>query len=150
MDQFIEFITNHWILFVALLIVTALLIQDILDSTLRKYKVTTPIGAVALLDDDNTSIIDVREAHEFAKGYIQNSINISYPSLEEKIEEFITDKNDTIIVTCKTGTQSPPACKKLISLGYQNTYLLKGGIQAWEDTSLPTKRKKKKGDALIK
>lgn len=144
MDRPIEFISNHMFLFGGLIVVSILLIQDILQSVLRKYNTATPLTTVGLLDNDNTIVLDVREPHEYAKGHVERSINIALNKLDDRVNELEHWKPHPVVVTCNTGTRSPQACKKLQQLGFEQIYLLKGGVQAWEDLNLPVQRKKKR------
>ena len=142
-DRIFEFVSNHWIMSSGLFVVTLLLIQDLFDSAFRKYKTTSPVGAVALLNDDRTILIDVREPHEFANGHIENARHIPYSRLDEKIYELERHKDSPIIVVCQTGTRSQPACKKLSKLGFTQVYEMKGGMLAWQDMKYPISKKKK-------
>ncbi len=144
MDQYIEFISNHYFLFGGLAVVTVLLIQDIFESLLRKYDIATPLFTVGLMDNDDTLILDVREPQEHAKGFIERSLHIPAGKLDDRINELEPFKSHPIVVTCQSGTRSPQTCKKLQKLGFEKIFLLKGGIQGWEDLSLPVKRKKKR------
>lgn len=143
-DHIFEFAKNHWILFSALAIVCYLLIQDIVETFVRKYKTTSPVGAVGLINEGNTTIIDVREPHEYVKSHIDNSINIPISKFDKRIQELDQYKNSNILVTCQTGTRSPQACKKLTKSGFEQVYTLSGGMQGWEDLHLPIRRKKAK------
>jgi hypothetical protein len=69
-DQYIEFASNHWMLVTAFFAVTFFLIQDIIESSTRKYQTISPMLTVAKLNSGNPIIIDVREANEFKKGHI--------------------------------------------------------------------------------
>lgn len=144
MDRLIEFITNHYFLFGALVVVGFLLMQDLLEGILRKYDTATPLSTVGLLDNDDTVVLDVREPHEHAKGSIERSIHIPSGKVEERIDSLNSKKSQPIVVTCQTGTRSPQVCRKLHKLGFEHVYLLKGGMQAWEDLNLPIHRKKKR------
>jgi len=141
-DRVFEFVSNHWIMSSGLFIVTLLLIQDLFDSAFRKYKVISPAGAVALLNDDRTILIDVREPNEFASGHIENAKHIPYGRLEEKIYELEPHQESPIIVVCQTGTRSQPACKKLTQRGFTQIYEMKGGMLAWQDMKYPVSKKK--------
>lgn len=141
MDRLIEFVTNHHFLFIGLLVVSILLIHDLISSAFRKFRSTSPTGAIELLNDD-AAVLDVREPFEFKKGHIANAVNIPYAKLDEQISTLEPYKNDALIVTCKTGTQSNHACKKLCKSGFEQLYLLKGGMQAWQDINLPIERTK--------
>jgi rhodanese-related sulfurtransferase len=139
LDRLAEFITNHHFLFIGLLVVSVLLLQDLISSLFRKFHPTSPVGAVELLNDDAT-VVDVREPFEFKKGHIANAINIPFGKFDQQIDRLETRKSDPVVVTCKTGSQSSQVCKKLCKSGFQRVYLLQGGMQAWQDLNLPIQR----------
>ncbi len=143
-DHFIEFAGNHWILFSAMAVVCYLLVQDIIETSVRKYKTTSSVGAVGLINNGNTTILDIREPHEYVKAHIENSINIPISKFDKRTDELDQYKDTHIIVACQTGTRSPQACKKLTKLGFEEVYSLSGGMQGWEDLHLPIRRKKAK------
>lgn len=143
MDRIIEFVSNHWIMSSGLFIVTLLLIQDLFESMFRNYKTVSPTGAVSLMNDDRTIVVDVREPNEFAEGHIENARHIPYGRLDEKVYELEPFKDSPIILVCQTGTRSHPACKKLSKLGFAQIYEMKGGMLAWQDLKLPISKKKK-------
>ena len=141
-DRLLEFIGNHWLMVSGLFIVTILLIQDILDSALRKHKSITTSEAVLLINDENTIVVDVREPSEFAEGHIQDAINIPLAKLADRAYELEGSKNLPILVTCQSGTRSLAAGKKLTSLGFTKISELRGGMYAWKDQSLPINKKR--------
>ena len=143
-EKILEFVGNHWMLAGGLFIVTLLLIQDIFDSLTRRYRTTTPTGAVKLLNNDDTILIDVRESAEFGKGHIENALHIPLSSLDGKLYELEPHKQTPVIVTCQQGSRSANACKKLHKAGFTQVYDMKGGMLAWEDAKLPINRKRKK------
>jgi rhodanese-related sulfurtransferase len=143
-DRLVEFVGNHYIMTVGLLIVVILLIQDILDSLLRKHKTVSPLAAVTLMNDDQTVVVDVREPNEYAEGHIENARHIPAGKLDERATELEAHKSHPVIVTCQSGTRSPDACKKLTALGFTQVFELKGGMLAWEDAKLPITKKRKK------
>ena len=137
MERIIEFVLNHYIMSLALAVVTFLLIQDFFESAFKKYKSLSPMLAVAKMNQENVTIIDVREPNEYKKGYIENAINIPLAKLEEKIDTFADKKNSPVIVVCQTGTRSLPGCKTLTKNGFNDVYSMIGGMQSWEDSNLP-------------
>jgi rhodanese-related sulfurtransferase len=142
-DRLVEFISNHWIMSSGLFIVILLLIQDFIESAFRKHKLVSPTEAVRLMDDDNTVVIDVREPHEFSEGHISNALHIPLGKLEERVYELESHKQHPIIVTCQSGTRSSAACKKLVGLGFNEVFEIKGGMLAWGDDKLPITKKRK-------
>jgi rhodanese-related sulfurtransferase len=137
MARLAEFVGNHWIMSSGLFIVSLLLIQDLYDTLTRKHKSTSPAAAVALLNDEDAVVIDVRDPQEYAKGHIENAIHVPFARLDEKIFELSIHKDKPVIVACQQGTRSAAACKKLVKAGFAQVHDLKGGILAWEDAKLP-------------
>lgn len=144
MDRYIEFVLNHWMLFIGLVVVTILLIQEMLDSAFKKFSSISPLIAVTQMNSDETIVVDVREEHEYNKGHIENAINAPFGKFDENIKKLEAHKNTPVIVVCQTGTRSAPACKKLCKVGFEKVFNLTGGMQSWEDSKLPIRVKKKK------
>ena len=75
-------------------------------------------------------ILDVRRADEFAAGHIPGAINVANESIgTEEIPE-LPDKNQLIMVYCRSGRRSKVASEKLVKLGYTNIVEF-GGILDW-------------------
>ncbi|MGR9099040.1 MAG: rhodanese-like domain-containing protein [Gammaproteobacteria bacterium] len=140
MDRIIEFITNHWMLFVALAVVTFLLLQELIGSLTQKFKSISAIVAVTQMNKEETFILDVSEPHEYVKGHIEGAMNIPFAKLNEDLGKLEKYKNSPVIVTCQTGTRSTPACKTLTKSGFTQVYNLIGGMQSWEENKLPIRK----------
>lgn len=143
-DRLLEFVSNHWLLTSGSFIVVLLLVQDVLDSVLRKHKMVSPGEAVTLMNDDSTVVIDVREPHEFSEGHINNARSIPLGKLNEMAYEIEPFKNQPVIVVCHVGTRSGDACKKLLKQGFTQLHEMKGGMQAWQDEKFPVTKKRGK------
>lgn len=141
-ERLLEFLGNHWLMAGGLLIITALLIQDFIDSAFRKHKVVSPAETVNLMNSENTVVIDIREPHEFANGHIESARHIPLGKIEERVHELEAYKQNPVIVTCQSGTRSPQACKKLIGLGFTRVFEMKGGMLAWEEQKYPIVKKR--------
>jgi len=87
--------------------------------------------AVTMMEEETDYIIlDVRRPDEFAEKHIPNAINVPNESIgEEEISE-LPDKDQLILVYCRSGNRSKQASKKLAALGYTNVYEF-GGINEW-------------------
>lgn len=139
MDQYIEFISNHYLLSLALLVVTYLLLQELTESTFNKFKGLSPLLAVTKMNSANTVIVDVREPHDYIKGHIENSINLPLGKFSETIGSLEKYKKQPIIVVCQTGARSVSACKTLAKSNFGEIFNITGGMQSWEDNKLPIK-----------
>lgn len=95
------------------------------------HKTIGPVAAKKIIDEENDiSIVDVREEEELVEGFIENSLLIPLDTLENEIGNEITDKNKTVLVYCRSGRRSAIACNIMDSLGYTNVYDI-GGIIDW-------------------
>lgn len=94
----------------------------------------TQIGmeeAVAMMEnEENYIILDVRTAEEFAEKHIPNAINIPNETIGSEELTELPDKNQLILVYCRSGNRSKQASEKLVALGYTNIYEF-GGIIDW-------------------
>lgn len=96
-----------------------------------KAEVITAAQAKEIIDgDENYVILDVREADEFTQGHIKNAIQLSYTEIETKAEELLPDKEQLILIYCRSGRRSAIAASSLVSLGYTNIKDF-GGIIDW-------------------
>ena len=75
-------------------------------------------------------ILDVRTQEEYDQGHIPGAIVISHEEIEEKAEEVLTDKDQLILVYCRSGRRSKIAAEALVKLGYTNIKEF-GGIIDW-------------------
>ena len=150
MDRFIEFILNHYIIVLAFAVVTYLLIQEIFDSALNKSHAITPLSAVAKMNKhEDMLIIDVREPPEFVTSHIEQAINTPLSKLAEVLPTLTEHKNKPVLITCQNGTRSASASKQLAKAGFEQVFVLAGGITAWEEEyKLPVKISVKKQKKL--
>ena len=95
------------------------------------YVNITAEEAKQIMDNEEGYIIlDVRTQEEYDEGHIPGAIVISHEKIEEKAEEVLTDKNQLILVYCRSGRRSKIAAEVLVELGYTNIKEF-GGIIDW-------------------
>ena len=75
-------------------------------------------------------ILDARTQEEYDQGHIPGAIVISHEEIAEKAEDVLTDKNQLILVYCRSGRRSKIAAEALVELGYTNIKEF-GGIIDW-------------------
>ena len=96
------------------------------------YEQITPDEAKALMDsEDGYIILDVRTPEEFAERHIEGAILIPDYEIGEKAESILTDKDQLILVYCRSGRRSKNAANELATLGYTNIKEF-GGINDWK------------------
>ena len=65
-------------------------------------------------------ILDAREQDEYDAGHIPGAILIPYTQIEAKASEMLADKDQLILVYCRSGRRSKIAAEALVELGYTN------------------------------
>jgi rhodanese-related sulfurtransferase len=88
--------------------------------------------AKALLDKGGYLFLDCREPKEFKMGHIPGAINIPRGVMEFKIAKQVPDKNEQLVLYCKSGGRGCLAACTLCRMGYQNVKNIDGGWLAWE------------------
>ncbi len=95
------------------------------------YVNITAEEAKQIMDSEESYIIlDARTQEEYDEGHIPGAIVISHEEITEKAEEVLTDKDQLILVYCRSGRRSKIAAEALVELGYTNIKEF-GGIIDW-------------------
>ena len=88
--------------------------------------------AKALMDSESGYIIiDARTQSEYDEGHIPGAILIPEYEIADRAEKELHDKNQLILVYCRSGRRSKIAAEELVKLGYTNVKEF-GGIIDWE------------------
>ena len=96
------------------------------------YRSITMDEAVAMMEQETGYIIlDVRRPDEFAAGHIPHAINVPNESIGTAEISELPDKDQLILVYCRSGRRSKEASEKLVKLGYMNIVEF-GGILDWK------------------
>ena len=140
MQQLLEFVTNHLVLFAALAVVIVLLIQNLIAGS-SKFSLQ-PQAATEIINHQDGVVIDVRPMADYTQGHIINSINIPANGLKSQLNRLEKYRQKPIIVACRSGAQSSASCKQLQKAGFEKVFNLHGGILAWQNANLPISRKK--------
>lgn len=95
------------------------------------YRQISMDAAITMMEEEsNYIILDVRTPEEFADQHIPDAINIPNETIgTEEIPE-LPDKEQLILVYCRSGNRSKQASDKLVKLGYANIVEF-GGINDW-------------------
>lgn len=118
------------------LILAALLLlsacsQSVENNQEAVYMNITAEEAKQLMDsEENYIILDTRTQEEYDEKRIPGAILIPYDQILEKAESVLTDKDQLILVYCRSGRRSKLAAEDLVKLGYTNIREF-GGIIDW-------------------
>ena len=95
------------------------------------FKGITAEEAMDLMEtEEDYVILDVRTKEEYDEKHIKGAILVPNETIgNEEILE-LPDKDQMILVYCRSGNRSKQASEKLAKLGYTNVYEF-GGINSW-------------------
>ena len=96
------------------------------------YRSISMDEAVSMMAEESGYIIlDVRRPDEFAAGHIPNAINVPNETIGRSEIPELPDKDQLIMVYCRSGRRSKEASAKLVKLGYTQVVEF-GGILDWK------------------
>ena len=96
------------------------------------YEQISGAEAKALMDSESGYIIiDARTQEEYDQGHIPGAILIPEYEIADRAENELPDKDQLILVYCRSGRRSKIAAEELVKLGYTNVKEF-GGIIDWE------------------
>ena len=96
------------------------------------YEQISGAEAKALMDSESGYIIiDARTQEEYDEGHIPGAILIPEYEIADRAEKELPDKDQLILVYCRSGKRSKIAAEELVKLGYTNVKEF-GGIIDWE------------------
>lgn len=141
MEHLAQFITNHWPLWGAfVLILIAILINELIAQKKRAKELST-VQAIERINNDNAVVFDLRDLDAFRSGHIINAIHATN-------DDFSTSKMDKykakpVILVCARGAQSSTLAALLKTREFSNVMVLSGGMMSWTADSLPVSKKQK-------
>ena len=95
------------------------------------YMNITAQEAKEIMDrEEGYVILDTRAQEEYDEGHIPGAILIPHDEILQKAESLLTDKDQLILVYCRSGRRSKLAAEDLQKLGYTNIKEF-GGIIDW-------------------
>ena len=102
------------------------------DGGSATYEQISGAEAKALMDSESGYIIiDARTQEEYDEGRIPGAILIPEYEIADRAKKELLDKNQLILVYCRSGRRSKIAAEELVKLGYTNVKEF-GGIIDWE------------------
>lgn len=83
-----------------------------------------------MVDGEDYILLDVRTQAEYAEGHIPGAICLPNETIGSEPPAELPDREQTILVYCRSGRRSAEAAQKLANMGYVNV-LEFGGILDW-------------------
>lgn len=87
--------------------------------------------AHAMMASDKTAVLDVRTPEEYAEGHVVNARLLPLDAIDAETAAAVApDKDEPVLVYCRSGARSAEAAQALAQLGYRHVYDF-GGIIDW-------------------
>ena len=140
MQDIIQFAINHWLLcglFIVLLIL--LMLEEARSKGLLGQ--LGPQDLVQLINRESAVVVDIRNREAFKDGHIVGSVNFPQMELEKDFNQLGKYKDRPIVIVCGTGQKSGEIAAKLKKQNFERVHTLSGGINAWQNASMPLVRK---------
>ena len=97
----------------------------------KTYRQVSPEEAAAMMEEETDYIIlDVRTQEEYETAHILGAICIPNETIGTEDIPELPDKEQLILVYCRSGNRSKQASEKLVNQGYTNIVEF-GGINSW-------------------
>ncbi|MEJ2060061.1 MAG: rhodanese-like domain-containing protein [Gammaproteobacteria bacterium] len=141
MQEYLAFVSRHPVLFALLAAVVVLIIWTEIRRFTSGFRQVSPAEAVRLINQDETLLLDVRDANEVRTGVIGGAKHIPLADLTKRVDELEKFRDKTILAYCRSGSRSAQACSQLLKRDFKNVVNLKGGIMAWQEANLPLSKK---------
>lgn len=123
-------------------------LADLVADALAEVREISPEEVSALLDRadrDGWTIVDVREADEFATGHLPGARHYPRGFLEvradlehPKRDPWLADRSRKLVLYCGGGHRSALAAQSLQRMGFQHVRSMAGGWTRWTGLGLPT------------
>lgn len=102
---------------------------NVSENDLQVHKITAKV-AKTMMDTEKVRVLDVRTPEEFAEGHIEGAENLPLQEIVNNNFAILDDKNEVILIYCRSGSRSAKAARLLAKANYQNINDF-GGIIDW-------------------
>lgn len=135
--MFLQFLAEQWLLISAL---ASCLLLLLFHESRRGGPSLTPHQLVALINQKQAAVIDLRDPAEYRKGHIVGAINLPFAKLQERWSELEAMRERPLVLVCKLGQSASSASKQLRAKGFTEVYRLGGGLVEWDGLQMPLVR----------
>lgn len=140
-QQIAEFVGNHPYLSGGFVAVLAFWLFTEVKRKTQGFRELTPAQAVALINRDNTVVIDVSPQADFNKGHIVDAMHVAPSQLDASDPRLAKVKDKSVLVVDKNGQLAGQSASRLIKQGFSEVAVLKGGMAQWINDQYPVTKK---------
>ena len=134
------FLQQNWMLLFTMFVSGGMLLWPIMQIRASGMAEIGTLRATHLLNNNNPVLLDVREPREFADIKVRDAVHLPLSQLKDRIDQVAKEKTRPVIVVDAKGMRGRGAGAILKKGGYNEIYMLSGGLQAWRDAGLPVEK----------
>ncbi|MFW6278065.1 MAG: rhodanese-like domain-containing protein [Halorhodospira sp.] len=145
MQEFLEFIQNHWGLVLAFVLVLGWWVGGELFHWYSGVKPVDGDAATRLYNRESARFIDMRPRKEYDSGHLPGAFSLPEAEFDQLIDKLRKEATDDppLIVYDEHGPQAARLGRKLRKAGFSRVYRLKHGLRAWQGGGYPMEQGKK-------
>ena len=133
-----HFVSNHWLLCAAFIVVLlAIFYVEARSAGVSSATSLTPPMVTRAINHEQAVIVDIRDANAFRDGHIVGAINVPMSEWETQQNRLQKYKSKPVIIADAMGQKSQAYVSKLSKAGYEGVKFLNGGINGWRNAKLP-------------
>ena len=136
-EELLAFLGRNQMLSMILAVLTVAIIYNEIARLFRGFKALRPAELTVLMNRENALVVDLRPSADFGKGHIPGSKNVLMSQFDPESKQLTAAKALPVVLVCKTGSTAGDAAKRLKKAGFENVFVLDGGIGAWQQADLP-------------
>ena len=136
-EELLAFAGRNHLLALALVGITLALIWTEIARLTRGFKGLRPAELTVLVNRENALVVDLRAIADFDKGHIPGSKNVQMSQFDPENKKLAPAKALPVVLVCKDGQASSGAAKRLRAAGFEQVFVLDGGIAGWQQADMP-------------
>ena len=142
--NYFDFFNDHWVLTLELIIILILLVINELYISRNSKSFLSIDEVVDMINHKDAKIIDIRESSKFMSGHIKNSFNVDINGISDIGYLMRKLSKNNVVICSNLDYNTKTALNILKKAGLKKVFILKGGIQSWENAGFPLTKKNNK------
>jgi rhodanese-related sulfurtransferase len=131
------FAARHPYLSLGLAALTVAIIGNEVAGLFRGFGTVAPAALTALVNRENALVVDLRPIADFEKGHVPGAKNVQMSQFDPENRQLAAARSLPVVLVCRTGQTAGDAAKRLKKAGFEQVFVLDGGIGAWQQAGLP-------------
>ena len=140
MSDFLLFLQQNYLLVLSLFVVIGLLVYEEKSGD-SSYVRLSPSDAVSTINRHGAKVLDVRSLKDYQLGHIVGAIHMPIKDLDVNHRVLSKKKDKYWVIVAERGRDGLQVFSTLKKAGFSHVYLLKGGMSAWSEASMPLSKK---------